>query len=280
MPFAVAAGIGAVGSIASGVLGSSAAQSASAQQAAAAEKSLAVQQHQFDIAQNDLQPFMQGGTNSLSSLQKLLGIGPGGQGPTNPMLQMLGIGPNGQPTGGGIDPSTFQSSPGYQFQMQQGTDAITNSNAARGIGGNALKALQSYGQGTANQGWQQYLTNVGGAYGDLTGNLTNLTNVGAHAGQAMAGNAMTSGQLQGQALDDIGNANASGIMGGANAITGGIKGVGGSLTDYAMGNYLQSLQQNNGKVAAGSSDFTAAANASMFNTPNGLMNFPGYGQYQ
>lgn len=278
MPFSIAAGIGAVGSLASGLFGMSAADKAAKAQEAASNKALAVEQQQFNTAQGDLQPFMEGGTNSLAALQKLLGIGPGGAGPTNPMLQMLGIGADGKPTGAGIDPSTFQASPGYQFQLQQGMDAVTNSNAARGLGGNALKQLQSYGQGTANQGWQQYLSNLGGAYGSLTGNLTNLIGAGASAGSALAGNALRSGEQQASTLGDVGNAQASGAIGGANALTGGLNGVGGAAQNYAMQNWLQSLQQQQGGGGVSSGQFAAAANSSPFMTPNGLMDFPGYGQ--
>jgi hypothetical protein len=49
----------------------------------------------------------------------------------------------------------FTASPGYQYQLQQGEQAIQNSAASRGglVSGNALKALQANGIGLANQDW-------------------------------------------------------------------------------------------------------------------------------
>ena len=55
--------------------------------------------------------------------------------------------------------NNFRTGTGYQDQLQQGTDAITGSAAARGSlnSGATLKALQGYGQGLANQSLMQYL---------------------------------------------------------------------------------------------------------------------------
>lgn len=237
MPFAVAAaGIGAAGSIASGVMGANAAKSAASAQEAAAQTASNTELSMFDKTQANLQPFMGAGTNALSSLQKLLGIGPGGTGATNPMLQMLGIGPNGQSTTGGIDPSTFQSSPGYQFQLQQGEEARTNAAAASGgLGGNALKALTSFGQQTANQGWNQYLNNLSGAYSNLTGQLGGLVNGGQNAAAGIGNAAMATGAEVGGNQIGAGNAAASGIIGANNALTGGIGGAGNALMQYLLG---------------------------------------------
>jgi len=259
MPFMVAAGIGAAGSLASGIIGSNAASSGAKAQENAAQLASNTELSMFNTAQSDLQPYMQGGTNALAALQKILGIGPGGSGATNPMLQMLGIGANGQATGGGIDPSKFQSSPGYQFQMQQGEDAITNSNAAKGIGGNALKQLQSYGQGTANQGWQQYLSNLSGAYGNLTDQLSNLVGRGQGAAGGVASAAMGLGSEIGGNQIGAGNAQASGTIGSANALGGALQGIGSNAMQYGLAtnqnNNLQAiltaLQSGGGGASSG-----------------------------
>jgi hypothetical protein len=56
----------------------------------------------------------------------------------------------------------WQNTPGYQFQLQQGTGALQNSAAASGglLNGNTGEALQQYGQGLANTTYQQYLNNL------------------------------------------------------------------------------------------------------------------------
>lgn len=224
MPFAVAAaGIGAAGSIATGIMGSNASSAAARAQENAANQASQLEQGMYNQTRQDLAPYMDAGTNALSAYQKMLGIGPGGTGATSPILQMLGIGPNGQPTGGGINPATFQSSPGYQFQLQQGMDAVTNSNAARGgLGGNALKALQQYGSGLANQSWNQYLQNANTGWNTLTSNVGGLANTGATVAQNLGRFSMGLGGALGENAMEVGNAQAGGIMGGYKALSGGI----------------------------------------------------------
>lgn len=56
----------------------------------------------------------------------------------------------------------FQTGPGYQFQLDQGLQALNRSAAAGGMGasGNALLEAQRYGQGLANQEWGSYLSRL------------------------------------------------------------------------------------------------------------------------
>ena len=60
--------------------------------------------------------------------------------------------------------NTFKDSSGYQFQLNQGNNAITSSAAASGLlnSGSALKAREKYGQGLANNYFSQYLQQLGG----------------------------------------------------------------------------------------------------------------------
>lgn len=103
--------------------------------------------------------------------------------------------------------------PSYKFRFGEGMKALDRQAAARGglISGAALKAAQRYGQEFASN-------EFGNAYNRLA-SLANVgqtasTNVGNAAGAfgANAGNLMTSG----------GAARASGYVGGANALTGGL----------------------------------------------------------
>ncbi len=63
--------------------------------------------------------------------------------------------------------STFQQSPGYQWQLQQGLRAVDAGAAAQGMArsGATLKAEETYGQGLANQNFQQYYQNLAGLSG-------------------------------------------------------------------------------------------------------------------
>ena len=84
----------------------------------------------------------------------------------------------------------LEADPGYQFRLKQGQQALERSLAAQGLGqsGAALKAAQEYGQGLADQTYNDYfgrqaqLANMGyGAAGGLGSLYTNLGNVQAAA---------------------------------------------------------------------------------------------------
>ena len=254
MPFGIASAIVSTlgsavplgGTIASGLMGSNAAQSAAAAERAAANQASQTEMSMFNTAQSDLQPWMQGGNNALASLQKLLGIGPGGGGATSPLLQMLGIGANGQSTGG-INPTNFQGSPGYQYQLGQTMNAVTNSAAANGgLGGNALKALQSNAKGLANNDWSQYLSNLNTGWQGLVSNLSGLSNTGLSAANSIGNAALTTGKEIGGNQIGAGNATAAGTIGSANALAG-------------MINSLTTNQKTDANSPGGSSDSSQIA---------------------
>ena len=76
-------------------------------------------------AQGMLQPYQQAGLNATSQLSSALS--------------------------GGFQPGDLTQDPGYQFQLQQGEQALGRRMAAQGMNqsGAALKAAQEYGQGLA-----------------------------------------------------------------------------------------------------------------------------------
>lgn len=65
-----------------------------------------------------------------------------------------------------FDASTFQQSPGFQFALGQGIEAIGNKAAASGgaMGGNTLKAIADYTTGAASQDYNQQFSNMLNAY--------------------------------------------------------------------------------------------------------------------
>lgn len=133
----------------------------------------------------------------------------------------------------------FQSDPGYAFRMSEGLKALDRQAASRGglISGGALKAAQRYGQDLGSQEYQN-------AFNRYQVNRANqLTPL-----QSMAGQGQTTAQQLGSAgqnyATNAGNAygaaaqaQASGTMGMANAISGGV------------GQYLN-YQNNNSLLAA------------------------------
>jgi hypothetical protein len=125
---------------------------------------------------NDLMPYRQAGLAPLQAQQDLLGL-------------------NGQPAADAAM-ANFQSSPGYQFQLDQGLRAVDAGAAASGMlrSGATLKAEQTFGQGLANTDFGQYFSR-----------LNALSTLGANAAAGGAQTAGTAAQLD----QSAGNTQAS-----------------------------------------------------------------------
>lgn len=126
--------------------------------------------------------------------------------------------------------------PSYQFRLGEGMKALERNAAARGglISGGALKAAQRYGQDYASQ-------EFGNAYNRLAG----LAGIGQTATNNMGTAAGNYGVNQGQNYMGAANARASGYVGGANALTGGL----GQYLNYTQGqNLLAGLQGGGANV--------------------------------
>lgn len=126
-----------------------------------------------------------------------------------------------------VDYDLFRETPGYQFALEQGRQAIERSAAAGGglVSGNTLAALTEYGQGLADQNFQNYLANVMG-----------LQNQGVDA--ALAGMAVDEGNALANLRLGRGGAVASGIEGSTSALTGALSGISGALGGAAGRNAL------------------------------------------
>lgn len=127
--------------------------------------------------------------------------------------------PGASPTGSTDDILSFlKSLPGYQFQYQQGLNALYGNAYAGGLGnsGATIKAAEDYGQNYAQNYFQQYLNNVGNAASQglsatnaLSGVGTNLAGAGA-ATQANLGNQISNGVMaNGSALGSAALANGA-----------------------------------------------------------------------
>jgi hypothetical protein len=106
------------------------------------------------------------------------------------------------------DPKSIQSSPGYQFQVDAGLDAVNKAEGASGMlnSGNRLLALQNYGQGQAKTDYYnqaQLLAQLAGA------------NVGSPgtAGQITAANGAANQQAASAIGNQVGGAVGQGISG-------------------------------------------------------------------
>jgi hypothetical protein len=224
----IAAAIGGVASVASAGINANAATSAAQTQASAANTASANQLAEFNQTKQQLQPFTTAGTNALSTLQASLGLGGGGYN----LLQANGI--NGltfQPT-----QAQLAATPGYQFDLAQGEQAVANSNAAQGTGvsGAALKGAANYATGLANN----TLTTQQGIFQQNLGNvlspLSNLVGTGENAAATTGQQGIQAVGAANQALIGGANATAAGTVGSANAISGGLSGAASTPLNYAL----------------------------------------------
>lgn len=143
---------------------------------------------------------------------------------TDLVAGLLGIGGNADQSRQALD--TYKNSTGYQTNLQEGLNAVTANNAARGTfqSGATAKALQDRGvqlNNAALQGFLNNLTtqqNVGtAAKGAIAGQnvtlLNNVTNANNSTAQAIGQGAINKANVNTQMWANIGNALASSFGG-------------------------------------------------------------------
>ena len=256
----LSAAIGAGTSILGGVLGSKAASEAAQIQAqgattagnlaqAAGQQAQGYQEKQLGAATTAAQPYTTAGAAATGQLSDLLKPGGYLSQTWNQQFQA---------------PTAEQAAqtPGYQFTLGQGINALNRGAAARGnlLSSGAAKALEQYGTGLANQtyndvynraaqqyqmNYQSFLNNQAGLYGRLMGvSGQGLTAVGQlnqlrqQAAENYGRAGMWAAGTQGQDIVDAAQARAQGVMGAANAWRGALSGVGGAAMDYGMINRM------------------------------------------
>ena len=131
----------------------------------------------------------------------------------------------------------FQADPGYAFRLSEGQKALERSAAARGnlLSGGTGKALARYGQEMGSQEYMNAFNRYQAERQARLNPLQSLAGVGQTSTQQLAGQAGQLGAGLAESIGAAGQARASGYMGTANAITGG-------LNQYL--NYSQNQAQN------------------------------------
>lgn len=166
---------------------------------------------------------------------------------------------------------TEQNDPGFQFREQQGDTALQNSAAARGglLTGGTAKALTDFAQNDASNEYanvyNRALNNYNTNYNTFTNDQTNefnrladlsgegqvsanqLSTAGLNTANQVGSTLLTAGNQIGNNINNAGAANASGFVGGANAINSGISGLSSTASLLAM---LNAQNQNTGAQAA------------------------------
>lgn len=166
------------------------------------------------------------------------------------------LGTNGQPA----DPSNFLNMPGYQFAVQQGTQAIQRQAASMGNAytPNTAEAVGQYVTGTAAQDYNTYIQQLMGAAG-----------LGSTANQNLqTGNLQTGANIS-QLQQNVGQAQASGVQGAANAVGGlfGVNGAGTSLVGAAGKALTGSTMGGGGVNGSGVAGANPFAGTSLANNP-------------
>lgn len=189
--------LGGVGKVASGLVkgvtgqgGADAANKGAQVQTRYLQKGVDALNSAYKDQQALLNPHLQMGNNALNSYGRLLGIG----------------------TGDGLpDYSGFINSPGRQFMLDEGENALSRMQSARGsyFSGGAGRELMRFNSGLADQTFNQYADRLGslGSLGPQTANL--LSGYRGDQARGIAG-------LYG----NIGDARASGYVGAANSYAG------------------------------------------------------------
>jgi len=132
----------------------------------------------------------------------------------------------------------FQESPAYQFNLQQGQQALDKGANARGnlYAPQTLQDLSKFSQGLAGNEWN----NAYSQYQNNIGNIWNRFNSMSQGGQSAANQTGVAGanaaNNQGMSLQNAGNAQAAGIMGANTALQGG-------LNNYMFYDYLKNQQR-------------------------------------
>jgi len=200
MPWGAA--IVAAGAIGGSLISSNASKSAANTQANAANAAAQLQAQQK-------QPWVDAGKTGLATLTA--GLQPGGQFMKN------------------FSMSDATNSPAEKFALEQGTQAINNSNAARSgtLNTNATQDLVKFAEGNAAQYENQAFNQFMSQQGMQLGAVESLAQTGQ---TAVTSSADTTASLMTQAA----NASAAGQIGSANAIGGGISNIANSLQQQQM----------------------------------------------
>jgi hypothetical protein len=231
--------MGIIGSVVGGILGSNAAGNAASTESNAAKQAQALEQQNQQQAQTAQQTALTNTTNAEQPYQTL------GSTSANNLTNLLST---------GFQAPTLQQAeqtPGYAFNLSQGTQAIDQNAAANGtlMSGNTGKALEQFGQGLATTTYQQAYQNALNSYMANYQTLQGGTNTGlsstgqlANANLGVAGNLanidLTGGQQQAQQINNAAAARASGYLGQAGALSnmfGGLAGAGGSVAEGLQG---------------------------------------------
>ena len=189
----------AAATIGSGVLGAFSSSQASRAQERASREAIAAQERMFN-RQVELQaPFREAGVNALPELIAASRYTP-------------------------FDYDTYQNDPGVGFRFREGLKALQASKAAGGMlrSGNTLRGITQFGQELASQEYTNAFNRYQAERAARLNPLQSLAGVGQTATNTLSNEAGQYGQAMANNAAAMGNIRASGYMGAANALAGGL----------------------------------------------------------
>lgn len=176
------------------------ARDAAGLQAQAQMQATAESRRQYDTLRTDLAPYRETGANALQQYGALYGIGQDGPLSADDMQAARDM---------------FQTTPGYEFALEEGQRALDRSASARGtlLGGGYGRELVRYGQGMANQEFNNYADRLAGL-ATMGQNSSAQTGTAGMQSAGQVGNAlMTGANMQGTSLQNAATARASAYAG-------------------------------------------------------------------
>jgi hypothetical protein len=197
----------------------------------------------FQQEEQNEQPYLQAGYGALSQIQNNMGY----------YQQPFGM-------------AQFQEDPGYQFDLQQGQQALQTSSAAQGgiVSGGEMAALNNYSQNMASNEYQnaynRYVTNQTNSFN----RLATLAGLGQTANQTttQAGTQTAAGIANTQT--SLGSAQGAAQIAQGNAISGAI----GSGTNGILNASMLSALQGNGANTQAINNAFGSSSAPQFTMPN------------
>lgn len=190
--------IGAVGTIAGGLISADGASDAAETQAGASRAGIAETRRQFNVMQNLLRPYVGSGRRALGDYQALAGM-------INPRVQQAAI-------------DDLQKGAEYRSLTKQGEKAIlANASATGGLrGGDVQGSLADYRSNLLSSLIERQLNRTGG-----------LAQMGQNSAARVGSAALTTGQQVSGLMQQGGAAIAGGQLAGANAIGSAVGSLGG-----------------------------------------------------
>lgn len=185
--------IGVLGSLGSALIGGVSAYEGQQAIAGALKNATKVQQNEYNTGLGLLNPAITAGNTARGYQLGALGL-PGGVSQSDAT-------------------AAFRDSPGYQFGLKTGENAVQTSAAAGGnlFSGKTLKDLSTFGQGMADQQFGNWYDRVGGISGAGQGAAGAAVNLGQNTGNNLSQLALGAGQNTASAYGSAANSAIGGI---------------------------------------------------------------------